>query len=168
MSYRVGIKAAILRLFNLAYDAAGAVLSLKSSPAAQQYLSIFGGASSNLKLTNDGTNSFVSHDPAGAGILYLGAKTTTDFRIEGTTGNFRPGVDGTQAIGDATHNLSKLFTLTAKLKPTAFASLPAAAEGDVASCSDSNTAVWGAAIAAGGANKVLAYFNGTAWTVAGK
>jgi len=32
---------------------------------------------------------------------------------------------------------------------------------------DSSTATWGATIAGGGANKVLAWYNGTNWTVAG-
>lgn len=51
----------------------------------------------------------------------------------------------------------------------AFASVPSApVEGMLCGVTDSNTAVWGAAIAGGGANHVLAYYNGTAWTVAGK
>lgn len=51
----------------------------------------------------------------------------------------------------------------------AFASLPSpAVEGMMVAVNDSNTAVWGATIAAGGANHVLAYYNGTNWTVAGK
>lgn len=41
-------------------------------------------------------------------------------------------------------------------------------EGQLQAVSDSTTAVWGAVIAGGGANHVLAFFNGTAWTVAGK
>ena len=53
------------------------------------------------------------------------------------------------------------------LAPTAYASLPTGAEGDLACVTDSNTATWGATIAGGGANNVLAYFNGTNWTVAG-
>lgn len=55
----------------------------------------------------------------------------------------------------------------AQLAPTAFASLPVGAEGDIACVTDSNTATWGATIAGGGANNVLAHFNGTNWTVAG-
>ena len=42
------------------------------------------------------------------------------------------------------------------------------AEGQLHGVTDSTTAVWGAVIAGGGANHVLGYFNGTAWTVAGK
>lgn len=40
--------------------------------------------------------------------------------------------------------------------------------GAMASISDSNTVVWGANIAAGGANQVLGYCNGTNWTVMAK
>lgn len=55
-----------------------------------------------------------------------------------------------------------------KLTPRAFAALPATpTEGMMAWVNDSNTATWGATIAGGGANKVLAVFNGTNWTVAG-
>lgn len=53
------------------------------------------------------------------------------------------------------------------LAPTAFASLPAAAEGNLACVTDSSTATWGATITGGGANNVLAFHNGTNWVVAG-
>jgi hypothetical protein len=62
----------------------------------------------------------------------------------------------TLAVGDAFN-----------LAPTAFASLPAGAEGNLACVTDSNTATWGATIAGGGANNVLAFHNGTNWTVFG-
>jgi hypothetical protein len=49
----------------------------------------------------------------------------------------------------------------------AYAALPAApSEGMVRGVTNSTTAVWGAVIAGGGANHVLAYYNGTAWIVA--
>jgi len=51
----------------------------------------------------------------------------------------------------------------------AFADLPAApVTGMVAVVTNSNTVTWGATIAGGGANIVLAFYNGTNWTVAGK
>jgi hypothetical protein len=67
-------------------------------------------------------------------------------------------------------NFTELYGTRASLQltPTAFASLPTPSEGMIASVNNSNTAVWGANIAGGGANKVLAYYNGTNWTVAGK
>ncbi len=50
-----------------------------------------------------------------------------------------------------------------------FASVPASpVEGMLVAVTDSNTAVWGATIAGSGGNHVLAYYNGTNWTVAGK
>lgn len=59
-------------------------------------------------------------------------------------------------------------TTTLKLAQVAFASLPASpVVGMLACVNNSNTAVWGATIAGGGANKVLAFYNGTNWTVAG-
>lgn len=51
-----------------------------------------------------------------------------------------------------------------------FGSLPAAANcpGCVARVSDSNTVVWGASVAGGGANHIVAWSNTSAWTVLGK
>lgn len=47
-----------------------------------------------------------------------------------------------------------------------FANLPASpTEGMIKGVTDSNTATFGATIAGGGANRVLAYFDGTNWTV---
>lgn len=60
---------------------------------------------------------------------------------------------------------------TGRLLPTKFAALPAASaanEGSLAAIMDSSTAVWGATIAGGGANHVLGYSDGSAWTVIGK
>ena len=54
------------------------------------------------------------------------------------------------------------------VKVVAFAGLPAVPiEGMQYTVTDSNTNTWGATIAGGGANRVLAYYNGTNWTVAG-
>lgn len=56
-----------------------------------------------------------------------------------------------------------------KLTPVTFANLPASpAAGLFAVVTDSNTNTWGATIAGGGANVVLAFYNGTNWTVAGR
>lgn len=51
--------------------------------------------------------------------------------------------------------------------PATFANLPIdPTVGQLATVSDSSTAVWGAVIAGGGANQVLGHFNGSVWTVA--
>jgi glycine/D-amino acid oxidase-like deaminating enzyme len=64
-------------------------------------------------------------------------------------------------------------TLAKQGQPTAaavlFANLPAApVEGMTYVISDASVNTWGTVIAGGGANRVLAYYNGAAWTVAGK
>lgn len=52
-------------------------------------------------------------------------------------------------------------------EPVTVANLPSSpVEGMLVAVTDSNTATWGATIAGGGSNHVLAYYNGTNWTVA--
>lgn len=64
-----------------------------------------------------------------------------------------------------------LFYITkqgvALLGAVAFASLPTGVAGMYAYVTDSNTTTWGATIAGSSTNKVLAFYNGTNWTVAG-
>lgn len=54
--------------------------------------------------------------------------------------------------------------------PQVYAKLPPASssQGRLATVTDSTTAVWGATIAGGGGNVVLAFCDGANWTVAGK
>lgn len=55
------------------------------------------------------------------------------------------------------------------LRGLAFANLPASpVAGMQATVTDSTTTTWGATITGGGSNTVLAFYNGSAWTVAGK
>ncbi len=57
-----------------------------------------------------------------------------------------------------------------KVTPVAFASLPtcgASVEGLLYGVTDSNTTTFNATIAAGGANHILAYCNGTNWVAGG-
>lgn len=59
-------------------------------------------------------------------------------------------------------------TLASQLNPITFASKPSSSvKGMVAVFTDSTTATWGATVAGGGANNVLAWFNGSNWTVIG-
>lgn len=56
-----------------------------------------------------------------------------------------------------------------KIESSTFANRNTQVEaGSIAAFTDSNTAVWGATIAGGGANYVLAVYNGANWTVIGK
>jgi len=79
---------------------------------------------------------------------------------------------GVNAIGNLQGKVDATNALVVALSGAAvgtFATLPAApVEGMLRGVTDSNTAVWGATIAAGGSNHVLGYFNGTNWTVAAK
>lgn len=84
---------------------------------------------------------------------------------------------GVQLLPTATQTIAGPFGLVftsgayVQSAPVTFASLPAASvslEGTIRAVSDSNTATWGANIAGGGSNHVLAYCNGTNWTVAAK
>lgn len=74
--------------------------------------------------------------------------------------------DTTTLLSKFLVGLSGNYVLTAEV---AFAALPAAPiVGMLANVSDSNTATWGATVAAGGTNHILARYNGTNWTVVGK
>jgi len=54
------------------------------------------------------------------------------------------------------------------LAATTFAALPTApTAGMLAHVSDSTVAAWGGVVAGGGTNKVLVWYNGTAWKVIG-
>lgn len=65
--------------------------------------------------------------------------------------------------------LSSLVVEVNGADPVTFAKLPVNPTlGARAIVSDSTTNVWGAVIAGGGANQVLAFFNGASWTVLGK
>lgn len=76
-------------------------------------------------------------------------------------------VVGTGISGNTAAALAKQGQPTAAA--VTFANLPAApVEGMLAVVSDASVNTWGTAIAGGGANRVLAYYNGAAWTVAAK
>lgn len=63
--------------------------------------------------------------------------------------------------------LSAAVDALALVPSFAFADLPTAGF-KISVVIDSNTNTWGATIAGGGSNKVLAWRNGTVWTVIGK
>ena len=71
---------------------------------------------------------------------------------------------------EMTHFLDEVWRdVTTSGISVAFAELPSSPRlGMLRMVTDSNTATWGATVAAGGANTVLAFYNGTNWTVAGK
>jgi hypothetical protein len=80
---------------------------------------------------------------------------------------FLPGDAAGTAVGHAVYD-DRMYGATFAYAALSFATLPASpAAGMVAFVSDSTTATWGATIAGGGSNNVLAFYNGANWTVAG-
>jgi hypothetical protein len=119
-------------------------------------------AAANLSDGNTGTGAVVHATSP--------AITTPTGIVKGDVG--LGNVDNTS---DATKNAASV-TLTNKtltipiISKGVFSGLAACAagiEGTVAAVTDSTTITWRATITGGGANHVLAYCNGTNWTVAG-
>lgn len=76
---------------------------------------------------------------------------------------------GSNTVGTFDHAGNWLLTASHRSTPVVFASVPGTpAEGMIVPVTDSTTATWGATITGGGTNHVLAYYNGTNWTVAAK
>lgn len=85
------------------------------------------------------------------------------------TNNTNPLIFGVNDAEKARLDVAGTLTaVTLKTTPVAYASLPTGAAGMVATINDSNTDVWGATAAGGGALTVMIFFNGTVWTVIGK
>lgn len=86
--------------------------------------------------------------------------------LQRTGGNVGIGVSGDPgAMLEVGGSMKAVYFKSA---PTTYAGRPGSpAEGDFCNFSDSNTVVWRATIAGGGANKVLGRYNGTNWTVVG-
>lgn len=124
-------------------------------------LSITGALTASSTIT---ANDYVSTGNGGG--IFI-ASNAVQFRRNSSTADAE--IYSNSAVKIKVADLRSVFVAghAANLAPTAFASLPAGSEGDLACVTDSNTATWGATIAGGGANNVLAFFNGTNWTVAG-
>lgn len=140
--------------------ASGAIILTSGSViAATGLFSVDTGGTAQIAATasNDTINI---GDPAGGGNLFglrvVGGATQS--LVLGDTGGANLSLD----VTTSTATLSATLALT----PVAFASLPASpVEGMIAWVTDSNTATFRATIAGGGANKVLAIYDGTNWTV---
>jgi hypothetical protein len=98
------------------------------------------------------------------GVLTLSNNAETDFsrlQFGGTTSSFpalkRFGTAPAIRLADDTVGAAAVLTACAS-----------AGEGALAVVTDSNTNTWGATVAGSGSNHVLAYCNGTNWTVAAK
>lgn len=122
-----------------------------------------------------GTVRNIGIRPGTGGVLALGSDGATRWEIgTGGGGNLLASADNTYDIGASGATRPRTVYVGTRVQaPTlqstgvAFGSLPSGVAGMIAYVTDSNTATWGATIAGGGANKVLAWYNGTNWTVAG-
>jgi hypothetical protein len=91
-------------------------------------------------------------------------RNTLDVPTAGTSDylNIGNAIKGDMAAGPIA------FQVPFSHKGVAFADKPASpVAGSMIYFTDSNTATWGATVAGGGANPVLAWYNGTNWTVVG-
>lgn len=104
--------------------------------------------------------------PISTGVAGLGTNVAT-FLGTPSSANLAAALTDETGTGPAVFATAPTLT-TPKLTSYAFASLPTAAVTMLAVVTDSNTTIWGATIAGGGANTVLAFYNGANWTVAGK
>jgi len=102
--------------------------------------------------TASATTGIVLESGANNNNFFGGHVAATTARSDSGTGNKFWNVDGVTDV----NTFATLATCNAAL------------EGMIKAVSDSNTNVWGAAVAGAGANHVLAYCDGTNWTVAGK
>ncbi len=93
--------------------------------------------------------------------LFLGGKTSSYPAIT------RNGTDVDFKLGDAS-GFTNISALTTRTNAVAYASLPTGVLGMIATINDSDTDTWGATIGGAGLFTVLAFFNGTNWTVIGK
>jgi hypothetical protein len=162
----------------LKFAAAGA--GINSADATRPMMQ-WQGNISQIPVTPSGNNPihWLYNSDDGAGNyerLHIGS-FGDDFLIQvqkGGTGANRHFLLGTQAgfwqlNGTSPHWRSGNQDGGVNLGRVTFANRPTGAElteGMLITITDSNTATWGATIAGGGANRVLAYYNGTNWTVA--
>lgn len=152
-------------------NAAGTVTAGTNSFAGNGFYLAGGGdwsiASTAMKLRSDSTIGFANGTNAtgtidtiirrggAAGMLVIGdgsAAASSSYPALKRFGN-------AVAVRAADDTISTFATLTA---------CSASGEGALASISDSATAVWGLVVTGGGSNHILAYCNGTDWTVAAK
>jgi hypothetical protein len=122
-------------------------------------------------LTVGGTATVTGNLNASSGIFIpnnLGVNGGTNLYFDAaSTHHFRSGF-----VEKASVTAEGLHTVASQVSSYGFSGIPAcngAAEGTRIAITDANTATWGATITGGsGGNHVMAYCNGTDWTVAGK
>jgi hypothetical protein len=148
-----------------------------SANSNEQALVVYPGSGAEVELivssafTDGSTWTGARLADIGLGTIYLdaminGSYSTTSIQVKaGSSGTIVAADGGPVIIEGATVTILPSIRCT----EVAFASLPGSpAIGELANVSDSNTATWGANVADGGANHILARWNGTNWTCVGK
>jgi hypothetical protein len=79
---------------------------------------------------------------------------------------FVPLTDNTLELGDHGAAWTETYAHATDVLPRAFSALPTCVEGTQVAINNSNTTTWGATITGTGSYHVLAYCDGTNWTVA--
>ena len=111
---------------------------------------------------------FYFNADAGSNYCAFGGDAAQSYFVTYFSYKFTIWTNNTIAITVETDQTTRFHGKLIRLASGTFAALPAAGTfGRVAMVSDSTTAVWGATITGGGANKVMALDNGTNWTVCG-
>lgn len=122
------------------------------------------------------TAAAIGYDPLYAGRISWGDGSFTDVSAPFTTYEHTYTAGGVYTIvfwAWTSHgrrdNDESTVTVLSPTAEIAFAAAPSApVVGQQVNFSDSNTATWGATVAAGGTDHILARWNGTNWTVVGK
>ena len=132
------------------------------------------GASPTMLLLNSGELAFWSGDTAATQRVAMNSPGNGQFSWYNSNGSAGVGLDFSVAdvLGIRTRaqtGNAQLYAASVRGVAVAFSAVPATpVEGMLVAVTDSSTDVWGATITGGGALHVLAYYNGTNWTVAGK
>jgi hypothetical protein len=144
--------------------------------------SVTGGIIRLIKNDWDANSTVIPFGPTGRG-AFVGVLDSQDNNYPNNAKCFMPGFASTgvmysslndQPIGGACNYGGMHLGRPAgslRIDPTAFGNLPTCAsdtQGMLKPVSDSTTNTWGARIAGGGSDHVLAYCDGTNWTVAAK
>ena len=124
--------------------------------------------------SNFATTSYVVKDDACSVISLQAIRTTISnmsYVSDGTACDISDSGSNYNGIPSGLNNNSKVITNSLKVGTSMFSSLATCAsgiEGSLQAVTDSTTNAWGATITGSGANHVLAYCDGTNWTVVAK
>jgi len=190
LGYFTGNAAGTLIAGNLASGSTSDLMNLQVGGVSKFKITSNGtftcGNASSTTISNDGFATFQYVDAVNyvstplvksrnsSGIILLSNITENDFsmlKFGGTTSSFPALKKSSTTIQVRLADDSGDANLSAKSVrgvAVTFANVPTPVEGMILGITDSTTDTWGATITGGGSLHVLAYYNGTNWTVFGK